>query len=84
MMRSALPWLSRSTSASVLRSPVFDLSGLPEIHSLWIGPRLTWIELLSLHSWLEHGRRVILWCYEPIEAKIDFVITFYGVVPQRG
>jgi hypothetical protein len=44
-----------------------DSSELPEIQSLWIGPRLTWIELLSLHSWLAHGHRVTLWCYEPIE-----------------
>ena len=49
------------------------MSDLPEIHSLWIGPRLTWIELLSLHSWLEHGHRVTLWCYEPIEGVPDAV-----------
>ena len=40
---------------------------LPEIHSLWIGPRLAWVELLSLHSWLAHGHRVTLWCYDPVE-----------------
>ena len=43
------------------------ISELPEIHSLWIGPRLTWIERLSIHSWLKHGHRVTLWCYEQIE-----------------
>jgi hypothetical protein len=48
---------------------------LPEIHSLWIGPRLTWIELLSLHSWLEHGHRVTLWCYDPIEGIPNGVCT---------
>ena len=48
---------------------------LPEIHSLWIGPRLAWIELLSLHSWLAHGHRVTLWCYEPIEGVPDGVHT---------
>jgi hypothetical protein len=52
-----------------------DLRGLPEIHSLWIGPRLTWIELLSLRSWLEHGHRVTLWCYDPIEGIPNGVCT---------
>jgi hypothetical protein len=52
-----------------------NLGGLPEIHSLWIGPRLTWIELLSLHSWLEHGHRVTLWCYDPIEGVPNSVCT---------
>jgi Alpha 1,4-glycosyltransferase conserved region len=40
---------------------------LPDLHTLWIGPHLTWLERLSLRSWLEHGHRVILWRYEPIE-----------------
>jgi hypothetical protein len=44
-----------------------DLSGLAEIHSLWIGERLSWIERVSIHSWLEHGHRVTLWCFDPIE-----------------
>ena len=48
---------------------------MPEIHSLWIGPRLTWIELLSLRSWLEHGHRVTLWCYDSIEGIPDGVYT---------
>jgi hypothetical protein len=40
---------------------------LPDLHTLWIGPRLTWLERVCLCSWLEHGHHVILWCYEPIE-----------------
>jgi len=51
------------------------MNGPPEIHSLWIGPRLTWIELLSLHSWLAHGHRVTLWCYDPIEGVPDAICT---------
>jgi Alpha 1,4-glycosyltransferase conserved region len=43
------------------------LNELPEIHSLWIGQRLSWLELVSLHSWLEHGHSVTLWCYDAIE-----------------
>jgi hypothetical protein len=44
-----------------------ERSSLPDLHTLWIGPRLTWLERLSLCSWLEHGHQVILWCYESIE-----------------
>jgi hypothetical protein len=51
------------------------VNGLPEIHSLWIGQRLAWIELLSLHSWLEHGHRVTLWCYDPVEGIPTGVYT---------
>jgi hypothetical protein len=51
----------------VARQRLVDLSRVAEIHSLWIGERLSWIELVSLHSRLEHGHRVTLWCYDPIE-----------------
>jgi Alpha 1,4-glycosyltransferase conserved region len=51
------------------------LNGLSEIHTLWIGSRLKWMELLSLHSWLAHGHRVTLWCYDPIEGVPDAVCT---------
>jgi hypothetical protein len=43
------------------------LTELPEIHSLWIGPRLSCVELVSLCSWVAQGHTVTLWCYEPIE-----------------
>jgi hypothetical protein len=59
----------------VVQGPVVDLGELATIHSLWIGPRLTWIELLSLHSWLQHGHRVTLWCYDPIEGVPTGVYT---------
>jgi Alpha 1,4-glycosyltransferase conserved region len=52
-----------------------DLSGLAEIHSLWIGERLSWIELVSLRSWLEHGHQVTLWCYDPIEGVPNGICT---------
>jgi hypothetical protein len=38
-----------------------------ELHSLWIGPRLGWLERLSVSSWLAHGHRAVLWTYHPIE-----------------
>ena len=43
------------------------MNALPELHSLWIGPRLTWLERLCLVSWLAHGHRAVLWTYEPVE-----------------
>ena len=43
------------------------MNALPELHSLWIGPRLTWLEQLCLVSWLAHGHRAVLWTYEPVE-----------------
>lgn len=39
----------------------------PDLHSLWIGPRLTWLERLCLVSWLAHGHRAVLWTYRPVE-----------------
>lgn len=39
---------------------------LPHLHSLWIGPRLTWLEQLCAVSWLAHGHRAVLWSYAPV------------------
>jgi hypothetical protein len=39
----------------------------PDLHSLWIGSRLTWLERLCLASWLAHGHRTILWTYQPVD-----------------
>jgi hypothetical protein len=62
------------------------LTGLAEIHSLWIGQRLSWIELVSIHSWLEHGHPVTLWCYEPIESvpKGVFVADAATILPKTS
>ena len=43
------------------------MNALPDLHSLWIGPRLTWLERLCLVSWLAHGHRVVLWTYRTVE-----------------
>jgi alpha 1,4-glycosyltransferase len=40
---------------------------LPHLHSLWIGPRLTWLEQLCVVSWLAHDHRAVLWTYQPVE-----------------
>lgn len=36
------------------------------INALWIGPELSKIELLTIHSFLRHGYRFRLWLYEPL------------------
>jgi hypothetical protein len=38
-----------------------------DLHSLWIGPRVTWLEQLCLASWVAHGHRAVVWAYRPIE-----------------
>lgn len=43
------------------------MSTLPEIASLWIGPRLSWFEQLCLKSFVHAGHRVTLYSYQPIE-----------------
>jgi len=40
---------------------------LSDLHSLWIGPRLSWLEQLCLASWLAHGHRAILWTYQAVD-----------------
>ena len=40
---------------------------LCELHSLWIGSRLGWLEQLGIASWLAHGHRAVLWTYHPVE-----------------
>lgn len=48
-------------------------SNLPTIASFWKGPRLGWLERLSLHSFVNHGYRVVLFTTEPLETTIDGV-----------
>lgn len=40
---------------------------LPTVATLWIGPSLSWIEQLSLTSFVAAGHRTKLYCYEPVE-----------------
>lgn len=41
-----------------------------KIHALWIGSRLSPIELLCIHSFLEHGHEFHLWVYDKIETPL--------------
>jgi hypothetical protein len=38
-----------------------------DLHTLWIGPRLPWLERLCLASWVRHGHVVTLWTYQQFE-----------------
>ncbi|MGB0498350.1 MAG: hypothetical protein ACPGID_08425 [Rubricella sp.] len=43
------------------------------VATLWIGPRLTWIEVACLTSFAQVGHRVVLYSYDPIENAPDCV-----------
>lgn len=45
----------------------------PQLLSLWIGPRLTFIERACLRSALDHGHDVALYCYRPPDGVPDGV-----------
>jgi len=48
-------------------APGYSMESLSNLHSLWIGPRMTWLEQLCLASWIAHGHRAVVWAYQPIE-----------------
>jgi hypothetical protein len=62
---------ARELRLSVIRETVrrtgYVMDSLSDLHSLWIGPRVTWLEQLCLASWLAHGHRAVVWAYQPIE-----------------
>lgn len=41
--------------------------GRPLVQSLWVGPRLRWIEQLAIKSYLDNGWRFQLYAYEDVE-----------------
>ncbi len=49
------------------------MQALPEIASLWIGDRLSWLEQLCLKSFADMGHRVTLYSYDPIANVPDGV-----------
>lgn len=42
------------------------MTELPEIASLWIGGKLSWLEQLCLKSFADHGHHITLYSYSPI------------------
>lgn len=49
------------------------MQNLPEIASLWIGDRLSWLEQLCLKSFADAGHPTTLFSYQPIENLPDGV-----------
>ncbi|AVO37729.1 hypothetical protein [Pukyongiella litopenaei] len=43
------------------------MADLPDIASLWIGGRLSWLEQLCLKSFADAGHHITLYSYEPID-----------------
>lgn len=50
------------------------MTSLPDIATLWIGPRLSWLEQLCLKSFADQGHRVTLYSYGDIENVPEDVI----------
>ena len=40
------------------------------INGLWIGPRLSLLEMLTVQSFVDHGHEFNLWCYEDLENSL--------------
>ncbi|WP_339107546.1 hypothetical protein [Thioclava sp. GXIMD4216] len=49
-----------------------------EIGTLWIGGRLSWLEILCLKSFVDQGQKITLFSYGPIENVPDGVILRDG------
>jgi len=47
-----------------------DVPILPRIHTMWIGSKLSKLELLTLSSFLSKGHAVTLWAYDEIKSTI--------------
>lgn len=45
-----------------------------DLHTLWVGARLGWLERVCVTSMLAHGHRVVLWSYGPVENVPDGVL----------
>lgn len=55
------------------------------VNALWIGSRLSIIELLTIHSFVRHGHDFHLWTYYPIENLPDsvFIRDANQIIPQK-
>lgn len=59
--------------------------GRPLAQSLWIGPRLRWIEHLAIKSYLDNGWRFQLYTYENVENVPDGceILDASSIIPER-
>jgi hypothetical protein len=46
------------------------------IHGLWIGTRLSQLELLCIQSFVNHGHTFLLWTYNPLENNLPSSVRF--------
>ena len=56
-----------------------------QLHTLWIGPRLGWVERLCLASMTAHGHHVVLWTYgrvEDVPAGVE-LRSAESILPER-
>lgn len=44
------------------------MSGLPDIATLWVGTSLSWLERLTLHSFVQRGHKITLFHTDPIDS----------------
>jgi len=85
---ASLAWMARAQADGVQYARRQDLPqwrvGRPLVQSLWVGPRLRWIEQTALRSWLLNGWRVQLFVYDPPENVPDGVelMDASAIVPR--
>lgn len=56
------------------------------VHGLWVGNRLSSIELLTLHSFVNHGHEFHLWVYEDLENQLPAHVILQDanqIIPQE-
>ncbi|MBL7777703.1 MAG: hypothetical protein JNK66_05310 [Chitinophagales bacterium] len=57
------------------------------VNGLWIGNKLSKIELLTIHSFLKFGHRFRLWLYEPLETKLPEGVLIgdaHQIIPREN
>ena len=57
-----------------------------DVHSLWIGPALSKLELLTIRSFLRHGHRFHLWVYGDLATALPREVILEDaneIIPQR-
>lgn len=62
------------------------MNGPCNLHSLWIGKDLTWLEQLCLTSWCAQGHKVVVWTYHPVDGIPDGVEVRDGreILPESA
>ncbi|MEM1320985.1 MAG: glycosyltransferase [Bacteroidota bacterium] len=56
------------------------------VHGLWIGPKLSPLELLTLHSFVQQGHHFHLWVYEELDNQLPAQVYLQDanqIIPQQ-